>query len=165
MRSIRFDNIFRMREAKVKDWAIANRSSTTMVCCYTSAQHDYVLLQRGYRNYGTPNVPPLITQPQILSAMTALPRSIDYWIHFDRRCDCSCASCSERLPHSATNCQASCLNFDLEHMTRELMKPDNHQQCTCTCEFCSGGLVILTHRLIDCMPFCKRSSYARDSSL
>ena len=36
--------------------AIANRSSTSMICCYVSGEHDYVLLQRGYRNYGKPQV-------------------------------------------------------------------------------------------------------------
>lgn len=35
---------------------LTNRSSTSMLCCYASAAHPYVYLQRGYRNYGTPNV-------------------------------------------------------------------------------------------------------------
>jgi hypothetical protein len=35
---------------------LTNKSSTTMLCCYASSAHPYVYLQRGYRNYGTPNV-------------------------------------------------------------------------------------------------------------
>ena len=56
MRSILFSNIYKIREAKMKEWSITNRSSTNLVCCYASADHDYVFLQRGFRNYGRPNV-------------------------------------------------------------------------------------------------------------
>ena len=35
---------------------IANKSATTMLCCYAMGSQPFVYLQRGYRNYGQPNV-------------------------------------------------------------------------------------------------------------
>lgn len=97
--------------------------------------------------------------------METMPRTIDFYTHYDRRCDCSCLSCANRPVHSANNCQASCADFELEYMEKEAMKPENHRQCSCSCEFCSSGIVVTTHRLIDCMPFCRRSTYWRDNDL
>ena len=56
MRSILFSNIYRLREAGMREWAVANRSSTNLVCCYVSSASPHVFLQRGFRNYGRPNV-------------------------------------------------------------------------------------------------------------
>jgi hypothetical protein len=39
---------------------LTNKSTTNMICCYVSGQHRHVYLQRGYRNYGTPNVSPFL---------------------------------------------------------------------------------------------------------
>ena len=91
--------------------------------------------------------------------MQTMPRTIDYFTHYERRCSCTCGECEARGVHSVNNCQASCFNFAYEYMTNEARSPQNHKQCTCTCSFCASGIVVATHRLIDCMPFCKRSSY------
>lgn len=47
-------------------------------------------------------------------------------------------------------------------MRNASMKPESHKQCTCTCDFCNSGVILTTHRQIDCMPYCSRSSYTRE---
>ena len=55
--------------------------------------------------------------------MQTMPRTIDYFTHYERRCSCDCEECGHRGVHSANNCQASCNHFAYEYMIRENMKP------------------------------------------
>ena len=65
MRSIAFSNIEHVQSSDLSDWyaicnvrIIANKSGLSMISCYASNQEKYVYLQRGYQNYGRPNVHP-----------------------------------------------------------------------------------------------------------
>lgn len=89
--------------------------------------------------------------------MKPQPRGLDYWIHFERRCDCACSTCSKMLPHGSNNCHKMCLNFDMEFMKLATGNSKNHKQCSCPCDFCQSGVIFNTHRYIDCMMFCRRS--------
>lgn len=60
MRSILLQNIKNVQQANVKTWSLANKNPLNFIGCYACLGYKHVYLQRGFRNYGIPQVPALL---------------------------------------------------------------------------------------------------------
>ncbi|CAD8119256.1 unnamed protein product [Paramecium sonneborni] len=151
LRSILLKNAYFLFDKGYAQGTVFSRTSQNFISAFLTSQRSSIYLQRGFRQYGNPEI-------QTLNAMDIVNGAdLDYEIHLMKVCQCKCSHCKNLGNHPMHLCQSLCKSRDL-YIFRSYAQEnpvEKEQTCECQCQFCQSGHTILSHKKIDCCLKCE----------